>query len=189
MGGEAGRPARHYRPVEVAGERDGEAAGRQVEAFRNGPLDGGSYTFVWFDALTQKVHEDGRTVIVHALIATGVNADGHWEILVVDGTSNEDAPAGWRSCAPWWPVDCRGCGGYLGLPRRVARRDRRCPARRELAALIYQHPPWARTSRRSPPPSGEDLDSVTFDSSSRPGPPGRRQASHCPVGVVPRAPR
>ena len=37
----------------------------------------GPYTFVWIDALTQKVREGGRTVSVHALIATGVNAGGH----------------------------------------------------------------------------------------------------------------
>src|SRR5690606_4197218 len=45
----------------------------QVEAFRNRPLDGGPYTFVWMDALTIKVREGGRTVNVHALIAVGVN--------------------------------------------------------------------------------------------------------------------
>ncbi len=66
----------------------------QVEAFRNRPLDAGPYTFVWFDGLTQKVREDGRTVIVHALIATGVNADGHREILGLDVASSEDG-AGW----------------------------------------------------------------------------------------------
>ena len=38
----------------------------QVEAFRNRPLDAGPYTFVWIDALTQKVREGGRTVNVHA---------------------------------------------------------------------------------------------------------------------------
>jgi transposase-like protein len=45
----------------------------QVEAFRNRPLDGGPYTFVWLDALTIKVREAGRTVNVHALVAVGVN--------------------------------------------------------------------------------------------------------------------
>jgi putative transposase len=66
----------------------------QVAAFRTRPLDAGPYTFVWIDALTQKVREDGRTVIVHALIATGVNADGHREILGLDVVSSEDGP-GW----------------------------------------------------------------------------------------------
>lgn len=66
----------------------------QVEAFRARPLDGGPYRLVWADALTQKVREAGRIVNVHALIATGVNADGHREILGVDVTSGEDGP-GW----------------------------------------------------------------------------------------------
>lgn len=31
----------------------------------------GPYSFVWLDALTQKVREHGRTMVVHALIAVG----------------------------------------------------------------------------------------------------------------------
>src|SRR6266487_1757683 len=65
-----------------------------VASFRSRPLDAGPYVFVWLDALTQKVREGGRTVNVHALIATGVNADGHREILGLDVTSSEDG-AGW----------------------------------------------------------------------------------------------
>jgi transposase-like protein len=65
-----------------------------VADFRSRPLDAGPYTFVWIDALTQKVREGGRTVSVHVLIATGVNADGHREILGVDVVSSEDG-AGW----------------------------------------------------------------------------------------------
>jgi transposase-like protein len=42
-----------------------------VEEFRSRPLDGGPYRFVQADALTIKVREGGRTVIVHGLIATG----------------------------------------------------------------------------------------------------------------------
>jgi putative transposase len=66
----------------------------QVAAFRERPLEGGPYTFVWLDALTVKVREEGRVVNVHALIATGVNADGHREILGLDVASAEDG-AGW----------------------------------------------------------------------------------------------
>jgi transposase-like protein len=65
-----------------------------VADFRNRPLDAGPYTFVWIDALTQKVREGGRTVTVHALIATGVNSDGQREILGLDVASSEDG-AGW----------------------------------------------------------------------------------------------
>jgi len=66
----------------------------QVEAFRTRPLDAGPYTFVAADALVLKVREDGRTVNVHALLATGVNADGYREILGLHVTSAEDG-AGW----------------------------------------------------------------------------------------------
>jgi transposase-like protein len=65
-----------------------------VEQFRSRPLDGGPYRFVQADALTLRVREGGRTVLVHGLIATGVNADGHREILGFDVTSAEDG-AGW----------------------------------------------------------------------------------------------
>src|SRR5579884_687954 len=65
-----------------------------VAEFRTRPLDAGPYTFVAADALVLKVREGGRVVNVHALIATGVNADGHREILGVQVSSAEDA-AGW----------------------------------------------------------------------------------------------
>jgi transposase-like protein len=66
----------------------------QVEAFRTRPLDAGPYTFVAADALVLKVREGGRVVNVHALVATGVNADGHREVLGLQVTSAEDG-AGW----------------------------------------------------------------------------------------------
>src|ERR671928_659206 len=66
----------------------------QVTAFRQRPLDAGPYTFVWVDALTVKVREAGRVVNVHALVATGVNADGHREILGLDVASAEDGAGG-----------------------------------------------------------------------------------------------
>ena len=66
----------------------------QVEAFRTRPLDAGPYTFVAADALTMKVREAGRVVNVACLVATGVNADGHREILGLDVCSVE-SHAGW----------------------------------------------------------------------------------------------
>jgi len=66
----------------------------QVAEFRGRPLDQGPYTFVAADALVLKVREGGRVVNVHALIATGVDADGHREILGLQVTSAEDG-AGW----------------------------------------------------------------------------------------------
>jgi putative transposase len=66
----------------------------QVADFRTRPLDAGPYTFVAADALVLKVREGGRVVNVHALLAAGVNADGHREILGLQVTSAEDG-AGW----------------------------------------------------------------------------------------------
>jgi putative transposase len=40
-------------------------------------LDAGPSTFVAADALVMKVREGRRMVNVHALLATGVNADGY----------------------------------------------------------------------------------------------------------------
>lgn len=65
-----------------------------VEAFRNRPLDAGPYTYVWLDALTQKVREGGRIVNVAVVVATGVNANGNREVLGVDVITTEDG-AGW----------------------------------------------------------------------------------------------
>jgi len=66
-----------------------------VEQFRTRRLeDAGPFTFMAADALVLKVREGGRVVPVHVLVATGVNADGHREILGVQVTSSEDG-AGW----------------------------------------------------------------------------------------------
>ena len=66
-----------------------------VEQFRTRRLiDAGPFTFVAADALVLKVREGGRVVPVHVLVATGVNADGHREILGVQVTTSEDG-AGW----------------------------------------------------------------------------------------------
>jgi transposase-like protein len=67
-----------------------------VEAFRSRPLDAGPYTFVWMDALVLKSREAGRIANVAAVIATGVNADGHREILGLDVLTTEDG-AGWTA--------------------------------------------------------------------------------------------
>jgi len=66
-----------------------------VEEFRTRTLaDAGPFTFGAADALVLKVREGGRVVNVHALVATGVNADGHREILGLQVTTSEDG-AGW----------------------------------------------------------------------------------------------
>ncbi len=65
-----------------------------VGDFRNRPLDAGPYTYVWADALTIKVSEGGRIVNVACLLAVGVNAQGHREILGLEVATTEDG-AGW----------------------------------------------------------------------------------------------
>jgi putative transposase len=76
----------------------------QVEAFRTRPLDAGPYAFLAADALVLKVREGGRTVNVHALIATAVNAEGYREILGLHSAAPRTGPVGWRSSGIWWPA-------------------------------------------------------------------------------------
>ena len=79
------------RVSEMAKELD-----EQVEAFRTRPLDRGPYTYLWLDALTQKVREGGRIVNVACVVATAVSADGTREILDLDIHTTEDG-AGWTA--------------------------------------------------------------------------------------------
>lgn len=109
-----------------------------VAQFRTRRLDtAGPFTFVAADALVLKVREGGRVVPVHVLIATGVNADGHREVLGVQVTSSEDG-AGWL--AFWRDLTARGLSGgqarHQRRPRRPDRSDRRHRPRRLLATLF-----------------------------------------------------
>jgi transposase-like protein len=79
------------RVSEMARELDGA-----VEAFRTRPLDRGPYTYLWLDALTQKVREGGRIVNVACVVATAVSAEGTREILDLDLHTTEDG-AGWTA--------------------------------------------------------------------------------------------
>jgi putative transposase len=112
-----------------------------VESFRTRPLDAGPYTFVAADALVLKVREGGRVVPVHALLATGVNGDGHREILGLDVTSGEDG-AGWRSSAAWSPAACPGSrwSPPTPTPGWWPRSAPPCPARPGSAAAATTRP-------------------------------------------------
>jgi putative transposase len=68
----------------------------EVAAFRARPLDASPYVYVWVDALAVKCREQGRIVNVACVLATGVNADGHRELLGVDVLTSEDG-AGWTT--------------------------------------------------------------------------------------------
>jgi putative transposase len=72
----------------MAGELDAKVA-----EFRNRPLDGGPYKYLWIDGVTQKVREGGRVVNVTAVIATVANAEGRREIAGFDIVSTEDTAA------------------------------------------------------------------------------------------------
>ncbi len=53
-------------------------------------MDQGPYSYVWLDALTQKVREGGRLVNVAAVVATAVNGQGQREVLGLDCGASED---------------------------------------------------------------------------------------------------
>ena len=59
-----------------------------VESSLGRPLDGGPYPYLWLDALTQKVCEEGR--IVNIVVGTAVNTEGKREILGMDVGTSED---------------------------------------------------------------------------------------------------
>ena len=61
-----------------------------VESFLGRPLDGGPYPYLWLDALTQKVREEGRIVNVSVVVATAVNTEGKREVLGMDVGTSED---------------------------------------------------------------------------------------------------
>ena len=109
----------------------------QVAAFRTRPLgESGPFTFVAADALTRKVREHGRVVNAVMLVATGVNADGHREVLGVKVATSETTEA-WNTF--FADLVARGLQGVLlvtsdahaGLVEAI----RREPARGILAAL------------------------------------------------------
>ena len=79
-----------------------------VEAFRSRPLEAGPYTYLWLDAMTQKVREGGRVVNVAVVVATGVNSEGRRESLGFDVITTEDG-AGWTAFLR--SLVARGLGG------------------------------------------------------------------------------
>jgi putative transposase len=65
-----------------------------VADFRHRPLgDAGPFTFVAADALTMKVREGGRVINAVVLLATGVNSDGHREVLGMRVATSETGSA------------------------------------------------------------------------------------------------
>ena len=75
----------------ICGELD-----RVVDSFLDRPLAGGAYCYLWLDALSQKVREEGRIVNVSVVVGTAVNAEGKREIVGLDVGTSEDG-AFWLS--------------------------------------------------------------------------------------------
>jgi transposase-like protein len=108
-----------------------------LRKFRSRPLDAGPYTFVACDALTMKVREGGRVFNVAVLVATGVNGDGHREILGLQVATTEDG-AGWLTffSRPHRQRTDRGETRHLETltPALSQRPPRHCPGRLGNAA-------------------------------------------------------
>ena len=89
--------------------RMAESLDEHVEQFRHRPLDeAGPFTFVSADALTMKVREGGRVINAVVLLATGVNGDGHREVLGIRVATSETGAA-WNSF--FADLVARGLGG------------------------------------------------------------------------------
>jgi transposase-like protein len=115
----------------------------EVAAFRARPLDGGPSTYVSLDAMTQKVREQGRIVNVAVVIAVGVNAEGHREVLGFDVITTEDG-AGWLAFLRG--LVARGLAGttlvisdhHTGLKTAIAK----CFVGAAWQRSSVHHPPW-----------------------------------------------
>lgn len=103
----------HRQPVQVPGVADAKQLDELVVQFRNRPLGAGSYTFCRADAIAIKVREGGRVVNAHALIAVGVNNDGHLGraprpgrrlAATLPGASWQLAAGSWRDPLPAEPA-------------------------------------------------------------------------------------
>jgi transposase-like protein len=132
-----------------------------VEAFRNRPLDGSPYVYLWFDAHTEKVREGGRICSVSVVKAIGVNKDGYREVLGLDVITQEDG-AGWLSFLR--SLKARGLSGvqlaisddHQGLVEALAgvlgaswQRCRTHFARNLLTKVARSHQPMVATLVRS----------------------------------------
>lgn len=74
--------------------RMAESLDEHVDQFRHRPLnEAGPFTFVAADALTMKVREGGRVINAVVLLATGVNGDGHREVLGMRIATSETGAA------------------------------------------------------------------------------------------------
>ena len=109
-----------------------------VDGFLGRPLDGGPYPYLWLDALTQKVREDGRIVNVSVVVATAVNGEGKREIIGMDVGTSEDG-AFWLAFLR--SLSARGLSGVgaggIGRSSGTPQRHRRSLRRSQLATVPH----------------------------------------------------
>jgi hypothetical protein len=174
---------------------------RRTVALSTRPLDAGPYTFIAADAL---VREGGRVINVHALLATGVNADEHREILGLEVTSGEDG-AGWPACftpPPWIrpavlrPRQKRGGTATSVYERPSWFNSGSTASRTEIACVLAGRAPsrpktWSeRGTAGFVPRSGSLRTALTRDHRGHPraGRPGRQPQAQGHCGRTPRQP-
>lgn len=106
--------------------------------FRHRPLDdAGPFTFVTADALTMNAREGRRVINTVVSLATGVNNDGHREVLGLRVATSETGSARNEFFAD---LVARGPSSALLITseaHRSVRSDQREPARRELATMPH----------------------------------------------------
>ncbi len=135
--------------------------------FRHRPsAEAGPFTFVAADALTMKVREGGRVINAVALVATGVNGDGHREVLGSQVATSRTRPA-WNTF--FADLVARGLSGVMlvtsdahaGLVEAISGEPAGASWRRCRSPLRRQ-PRWPSRRRRRPavkamlPPSASD---------------------------------
>ena len=143
----------------------------QVEAFRTRSLaDAGPFTFVAADALTMKVREDGRVINAVVLVATGVNGDGHREVLGCKVTTAETKERGTRSSPTWSPAAWPGSGWSPPMPTGAwLRRSRRtCLGRPGSGAAPTTPRTSCRSARRAPGRRSRRCSTASTTSPTRP---------------------
>ena len=82
----------------------------EVEAFRDRPLAGEAYPYLWLDATYVKVREGGRVVSMAALVATGVALTGERRVLGLELAAGNDEGSAWPAfIAGSSSAACRAC--------------------------------------------------------------------------------
>ena len=150
----------------ICGELD-----RVVDSFLDRPLAGGAYCYLWLDALSQKVREEGRIVNVSVAVATAVNAEGRREIIGMDVGTSEDGA--------FWLAFLRSLSarGLSGVELVISDAHR---GLRDAIATVFAGASWQRVAEMSHALHDEPADAGT---QKRPALGGHHGAHHLPAAV------